>query len=102
MEIKNLAQLKKAINAKTPFQIVQHFVKPEFTGQIRKPNVVQTNGFYSVVHNDPDHMVSRFNGGKGSWIAYGKASDWKFEDGLCKLYDSGKDRPTWEIRFLEG
>jgi len=104
MEIKNLAQLKREIQAKRPFEIVRHYVRPEFEGQIRKPNVIQTNGFYSVILEDPDHPVSNMNGQKGSWIEYGKASDWGFEDGLCKLFDRrdrGQRRPVWEIRFCE-
>ena len=105
MEIKNLAQLKREIQAKRPFEIVRHYVRPEFEGQIRKPNVIQTNGFYSVILDDPDHHISQANGQKGSWIDYGKASDWAFEDGLCKAFDhrgngSGERRPVWEIRFL--
>ena len=100
MEIKNLAQLKRASQSGSPFMILKHYVKPEFEGQVRKPSVVQTNGFYSVILDNPDHPVSNFNGGKGSWIEYGKASDWTFEDGVCKLYSSRKGRPVWEIAFV--
>lgn len=105
MEIKNLAQLKRAIQNKCPFEIVRHYVRPEFEGQVRNPNVVQTNGFYSVVMDDPEHPVSKFNGQKGSWIEYGKAADWEFRDGLCCKFDlrtngTGKRRPVWEIRFI--
>ena len=106
MEIKNLAQLKKAIGNKTPFVILKHYVRPEFEGQIRVPSVVQTNSFYSVIQGDPDHEVSKFNGGKGSWLEYGKASDWVFENGVCKQFVTFKDgfgnpqtRPIWEIKF---
>ena len=101
IEIKNLSQLKRAINAGTPFVILKHYIKPEFEGQIRKPSVVQTNGFYSVIHGDPEHPVSKFNEGKGSWLAYGNASGWSFEDGVCKLFDIKKERPVWEIKFVE-
>lgn len=105
MEIKNLAQLKRAIQAKQPFEIVRHYVRPDFEGQVRKPNVIQTNGFYSVILDHPEHPVSQFNGQKGSWIEYGKASDWMFENGLCKHFDrrtngTGERRPVWEIRFV--
>lgn len=101
MKIKNLAQLKRAIQSGCTFEIVRHYVKPEYEGQIRKPHVIQTNGFYSVVYNDPGHPVSKANGGRGSWLEYGKASAWTFEDELCKLFSQGKDRPVWEIRFLD-
>lgn len=94
MDIKNLAQLKRAINDKKAFEIVKHCRFPEWEGQTRVPNVVQTNGFYSVIPNEPNHKVSMFNDGKGSWLAYRKASEWKFEDGVCEL--SG----VWTIRFV--
>ena len=103
MEIKNLAQLKRAVQSGTPFKILKHYVRPDFEGQVRKPNVVQTNGFYSVILDDPDHPVSKFNGQKGSWVDYGKASDWAFEGGVCKLFDHrdrGNRRPVWEIQFI--
>jgi len=105
MEIKNLAQLKRAIQSGAPFKILKHYVRPDFEGQVRKPNVIQTNGFYSVILDDPDHAVSKSNGGKGSWLDYGKASDWSFENGVCKLFDrrtngSGERRSVWEIEFI--
>lgn len=104
MEIKNLAQLKKAIQSRRSFVIVRHYVRPDFEGQIREPSTIQTNGFYSVIHGDPSHRVSQFNGGKGSWIEYGKAADWEFCGDLCKLFDhrdKGQRRPVWEIRFVD-
>lgn len=97
--IENLSQLKKAIRNGACFRIVKHYVKPAYEGQIRKPNWVQTNGFYSVEVNKPDSDVSLANDGKGSWLEYGKASDWKFEEGLCKLILRG--RPIWEIAVIE-
>lgn len=100
MEVKNLAQLKRAIQSGRAFEIVRHYVRPEYEGQIRQPSVVQTNGFYSVIHNDPAHRISQANNGRGSWIEYGKASDWVFEDGLCKLYGKNELRRVWEIRFV--
>lgn len=97
LDIKNLSQLKRAINNGKIFIIKKHYIKPEFTGQRRKPNVIQTNGFYSIVPDDYDSEVNAFNNGKGSWIEYGKASDWQFENGLCKQYCHGRE--VWEIEF---
>lgn len=99
MEIKNLTQLKNAISKGTCFIIHRHLLKPEYTGQIRKPNKIQTNGFYSIVLNDPENEVTKANAGKGTWFDYGKASDWTFDRGLCKCTHNG--RQIWEISFLE-
>lgn len=96
--IKNLSQLKKAINEKRHFIIRKHYVRPEYEGQERIPNVIQTNAFYSVVANEPENPVSLGNRGKGSFCEYGKASDWTFEDGVCKQNYFGK--PLWEIEFI--
>lgn len=97
MEIKNLAQLKKAVKEKKCFTIVKHYIRPEYDGQKRQPNVVQTNGFYSIVTGDLENKVSLANYGKGSWCEFGKAADWIFEDGLCKFTYRGK--LVWEIQF---
>lgn len=99
MEIRNLSQLKKAINDGQCFVIQKHYLKPAYTGQIRKPNKIQTNGFYGIVLNEPENEVSKANAGKGSWFAYGKASDWIFDNGLCKCTHNG--RKIWEISFVE-
>ena len=80
--IKNLSQLKKAIGEKREFVIVEHYIKPVCTGQRRKPTTVQTNGFYSVVADDPTNEVSMANGGRGYWLAYGKAKEWEFDGEL--------------------
>ena len=96
--VKSLSQLKTMVNNKTPFIIVSHYIKPECVGQVRVPNVIQTNGFYSIIKDDIEHPVSKANNGKGYWIEYGKASEWKFENGICTQYCCGK--PVWSIRFL--
>lgn len=71
MEIKNLAQLKRVIQEKREFIIRVHR-QEKFLGQKRIPNVVQSNGFYSVISGQPEHEVSCANYGKGSWIVLGK------------------------------
>ena len=101
--IQNLSQLKRAIASGCAFEIVEHGVKPEMAGQIRRANVIQTNGIYShVVDGCSDEMrntVNAWNGGRGSWAEYGKASDWSFTDGLCKQTFRG--RYIWTIRVIQ-
>lgn len=95
MIIKNLTQLKRAIEARTPFLIVEHYVHPESKGQIRVPNVVQTNGFYSVVKDDDKNEINSYNNGKGSWMPYGKAREnWMF-DGDCITAVQTKRKRSW-------
>ena len=85
--ISNLSQLKKAFGSKAKFKIVDHH-KAERIGQIRQANVIQTNGFYSIIPSEPNSEVTLCNGGKGTWLDYGKASFWEFEDGLCSVFQS--------------
>lgn len=98
MEIKNLTQLKRTIKDGHKFVIRKHYIHPKYEGQVRKPNVVQTNGFYSIEDGKPDSEVTLSNNGKGCWLKYGKASDWKFENGICKYFNHGKE--ILEIEFI--
>ena len=102
--VKTRAEVIRAYNNKTPFEIVYHFRKPEFTGQIRVPNVVQTNAMYSVIQGDPNAAVSLYNNGKGSLIGYGKASDYEFlpDGSFIQSSTRGNERhPIWRVRFVE-
>lgn len=91
MEVKNLSQLKRTIAEGSVFIIKNHRV-PEFVGQRRKGNVIQTNAVYLVVPGEPDNKVSQANGKRGSFLEYGKASAWEFNNGLCALYN-GEHKP---------
>ena len=84
------------------FVIKEHRIE-RFLGQKRTPNIIQSNGFYSIVTGQPEHEVSLANDGKGSWIEYGRASQWEFQDGLCSMYLPEKDHLPenliWTITF---
>lgn len=97
--IKNLSQLKKAIANKQKFRIIKHYVHEDFTGQVRTPNVIQTNGFYSIVEDDPTCKVSTANYGKGYWYGYEKANCYEFnDDSILFKFTTGK--PCMEIAFI--
>lgn len=102
MEIKNLAQLKRAVQEKKEFVIKEHR-REGWIGQKRTPNIIQSNGFYSIVTGQPEHEVSLANAGKGCWTEYGKASQWEFHDGLCSMYLPEKEHlpenRIWTITF---
>lgn len=102
MKIANLSQLKKAFAAGHDFEIVEHFVRPEQTGQIRHVNVLQTNGMYTYLVNGDEFDTRTFrnyNYGKGSWCEFGKASDWDFCGDLCTF--SIRGHKVWTIRVLD-
>lgn len=85
--IKNLSQLKKLLKAGTRFRITAH-CRPEYVGQVRKVTVANTQGFYSVMPDAPDHKVNKSNGGKGPVLWWSKAPFWDFSDGICGIYSS--------------
>lgn len=97
--IKNFADLKRAIQAKTPFLIVEHYTRPEFSKKIRIPTVVQTNGFYSIVKDNPDAKETLSNNGKGIWMEFGKAGSWAFDGEFCEMSFQG--RKIYRIKFLD-
>lgn len=100
MKITNLSQLKKALQPGAAFQIIEHFIRPEHTGEVRVITKAQTNGFYSAVKDDPSNKISKANGGLGSWCDIGKASNWTFAE-KCGGIWTATLAGTFEIQVLE-
>ena len=88
--VKNLNQLKKTLKKGVCFEIITH-CRSEFTGQKRKVTVVNTQGFYSIVPDEPDSAVTLSNDGKGYVLWWKKASFWEFENDVCSVYCSDKE-----------
>lgn len=91
MAIKNLSQLKKALPAGTDFVITGH-ARPECVGQRRRVNLANTQGFYSIIPDEPASRVTTANCGKGSWLGWSKAPFWSFNGDEAALYDSDTER----------
>ena len=89
--IRNLNQLKKSLKTGTRFQITNH-CRPECVGQLREVTVSNTQGFYSLLPEEPDSKTSTCNGGKGSVLWWSKAPFWQFADGICSIYNSDTKR----------
>lgn len=87
MNCSNLSQLKRAMKCNPRFEITGH-CREECVGEIRRVTLANTQGFYSVVDGQPEHRVSRANGGCGSVLWWSKAPFWHFQNGICALYDS--------------
>lgn len=97
--IKNLSQLKKRLKTGPRFVITGH-CRPEYTGQIRKVTLANTQGFYSIVGGQPTHKVTLANNGLGSVLWWSNAPYWSFCDGKCALYTSDTDH-TLENLIME-
>ena len=90
MEIMNLNQLKKAMKALPAFEVIKHW-RPEYVGQVRRVTLANTQGFYSVIEGQPEHTLSRGNGGKGSYLEWDNAASWGFDSGVCSIYAHGAE-----------
>lgn len=84
--INNLAQLKKAMVKGMCFLIVGH-CRPECIGQRRQVTIANTVGFYSIIPNEPKSKISLANDSRGSFLDWGKAKFWKFENSICYYYN---------------
>lgn len=74
--IKNLNQLRRTLREGTQLEILDH-CRPECIGQIRNITLVNTQGFYSTVANQPDASANRGNGGRGPILWWGRAAHWQ-------------------------
>lgn len=102
--VRNLNQLKRELRCGMRFEIIGH-CRTEYIGQLRRVTLANTACFYSVVDGQPEHLVSRANGGKGFALWWGKASCWEFHDGLCSAYGEGQEHTEQNLlmsfRILE-
>lgn len=89
----SLAQLKKRLTVGAAFEI------STVDGDLQQRRVIkaQTNAVVSIVPFDDTHKI---NANDGSWIFWGKASDWRFEDGLCVYCGGGVDA-VFCIRLID-
>ena len=95
MQIKNLSQLKRALNDHHKFQIIEHKNRPEWIGDIREVNIMQTNAMYTYSVKGQFKGINSLNHGMGSRLDFGKAKDWTFTSGLCTLLG------VWTIKVLD-
>lgn len=106
MKLKTLTDIKREMANKRPYYIHNH-TKEEFIGQIRVANIIQLNGVYLHVYNEPNNRVTLGNNGKGSWLDYKKAKYWEIDSltGHCMLYFEGEEHTEknliMEISFLD-
>ena len=84
--VKTHAEMKRRLIAGDKF-VMTASIHDGFIGQVRVPNIIGKSHIYSVIDGDPDHKVSTMNGGKGCYMQFGKAGDWKYEDGECKCFN---------------
>ena len=90
LEISSLAALKRAIKPGTELMATYHSKHPEIVGLVRVVTEVQTNAFYSVIKDQPDHKYSTCSYGKGFRSDFEKASNYQFEGSTVRVLDARK------------
>lgn len=92
--IKNLSQLKKALNAGSEFLITDH-LRSECIGERRRVTEINTVGFYSQKLN-ADGTAE----GKPIYMEWAKAANWNFQDGICSS-SLDNNRLVMSFRIIE-
>lgn len=102
--VKSLNSLKNTLHKGSQIEILFHW-RTESHGRIREVTVTNTQGFYSVVKDEPEHRDSLANNGKGTVLWWSNAPFWEFKDGVCSLYSSDtkrtEDQLILSFRILE-
>ena len=88
LEIHSLAALKRKIKPGTELIATYHAKHPEIVGLVRVVTEVQTNAFYSVVKDQPDHEYSICNYGKGFRSDFEKAANYQFDGTTVRVLDA--------------
>lgn len=85
--VQSLAEFKRLMRPGTEFVTTEHANHPGIVGLVRVVGKVQSNAFYSTIKNQPKSKYSDCNDGKGMRTEFGKASEYRFEDGCVKVLD---------------
>lgn len=94
----NLAQLKRALKDGAIYRIIKHYIRDEYSGQIRTVQHSGSTIFYSGLYNQPESDFSKLNGGRGIYTQFGSAKDWIFADCITMQY---KGNPIMQLEILE-
>ena len=99
VDIKNLAQLKRALTVGAEFEITS-YIRGDVVNQWRRVKEADTVAIYSIRPDAPnDEKTTLANHGRGSHLSWEKASDWEFANGICTAYRRGKEH-TEENRLF--
>lgn len=94
--IKNLNQLRRTLREGTQLEILDH-CRSECIGQVRNITLVNSQGFYSTIVNQPGASANRGNGGRGPILWWGRAAHWQFKDDICSVFDSEKEHTEEQL-----
>ena len=104
--MRTMTELKRTLGVGAEFEIIDAH-RTETIGEIRRVNYANTQGIYTINPADPNGKISKYNGGKGSFLGWSAAKFWRFkENNVAALYTSAeeqnRDTLVIEFRILSG
>ena len=90
LAIRNLACLKRAIKPGAELMATYHANHPEIVGLVRVVTEVQTNAFYSVIKDQPNHEYTTCNHRKGFRSNFEKAANYQFDGTTVRVLNTRK------------
>ena len=104
LRIKNLTDLKWHIKLGTELVETSHQYHSDIVGLTRVVTKVQTNGFYSMIKDQPDHKWSTCNHGAGFWSPYNKAGAYRFTGTAIQVLNPRKNDGSvlYEMELYDG
>ena len=90
LRISSLAELKRYIQPGMELVVSYHSKHPGLIGLRRVVTKVQTNAYFTVVKDQPEHRYSDCNDGRGFRSDIYKASCYRFDGSKITVLDSRK------------
>lgn len=94
LRIRSLAELKRYIQPGMELVVSYHSKHPDLIGLRRVVTKVQTNAYYTMVKDRPEHKYSDCNDGRGFRSDIEKASCYRFDGSKITVLDSRKGDGT--------
>lgn len=90
LQISSLAELKRCIQPGMELEVSYHSKHPGLVGLRRVVTKVQSNAYYTVVKDQPNHWYSVCNDGRGFRSGIERASQYIFEGSKITVLDPMK------------
>ena len=104
LQISSLAELKRYIQPGMELVVSYHSKHPGLVGLRRVVTKVQTNAYYTMVKDQPEHRYSDCNDGRGFRSEIEKASCYRFDGSKITVLDPRKQDGTvlYEMEVYQG
>lgn len=94
LQISSLAELKRYLQPGMELEVSYHSKHPALVGLRRVITKVQSNAYFTVVKDQPEHRYSNCNDGRGFRSDIEKASCYRFDGSKITVLDPRKQDGT--------